>query len=375
MGLAFTDRQIAMADWRTIPTAAIGISSRYDDNVTSEKSGPNDLVTSLNPRLALSMEQDITKIETTLTANGEVFSQNSDLNFTSFGSSVNVTHQINPINQVVFTDSVSYTPETPPPSDSVQSEDGGPVTSPITVKRGARISNYGSARLSHRISPLSSVSVSYGNSLTSFRDPSQVNSTTHSANLGLSHHLDRQTTISENYRFSYFLAKGGDDTQNHNFSIGLAHSLSLSWKFSGNIGVNYTVQPDNQTASMSGGLNLSKAVSDQLGMVLSYSANVSTAGGVSNDVVRNQVVNLGFNQVLSRFLSASVSARFGDSRSISGNNVEIDSWDANAGLSYQIGPSISMDANYSHQQQINNGDLGSDFIRNQYSLSVSAEFL
>jgi opacity protein-like surface antigen len=374
MGLTVTLHKEAMADWNKVPTANINISASYDDNVTAESNGLSDIVTRITPRLGLLLEQEVTKINMAAYTSGELFSKNSNLNFASYGLSASLAHRFSPLDSFNFRESTSYTPETQQTAETVQNEEGE-VETLITVRRGARISQGGSVGWSHQFSVLTAVSIGYSNSFTFFRDPSEIDSTTHSGSLGLSRKLDRSTSVNWGLHYSYFVNKGGADSQNANTSVGLSRSLSPSWNLSGNIGVNYTFQVNSYMASLAGGLRLSKTVSDQLRWNLGYSAHVSPSGGVSGDVVRNQVVDARINEQVTRRLSVNGTAQFGNSESVFTNDVSIISWNAGGGLNYRITQNISLGANYRHSQQISRGNSGSDLVRNAYFVSLSAALL
>ena len=104
----------------------------------------------------------------------------------------------------------------------------------------------------------------------------------------------------------------------------------------------------------------------------SYSGDVSPSGGLSQDLVRAQVVAANITRTLSRNVEATITGNYADNHSIASNRVEISSWSASAGLTYQARPWLSMGLRYRHFDQNSHGLIGNDVLRNQYLFNLTA---
>ena len=358
-----------------ILTSSFSILERYNDNLFfSDQDKRSDFTTVLSPSLSIA----ITSKNATLTigyhGSAQFHSQNPEADgyFQSLSFDIDLpilNRQIRGL-EVNVTEKISYSPELPAYSfrseetetdvderfDQVLLEGEG-------VQQAGRVNtfrNHAGISLRYPWSQNFSTSASYANVITRYSggelEDTEVNNG--SAEARYRYPMSLRTEWTSSYGYDLF----------HQINTGVSHRLTHLVSVSGSVGVSF-IEGESPKTNLGAGISKRYKTGS---LNLRYSSNLVTGLGVIRGVTRRQSVVGSATRVLGQRISSSVQLGYASNRSFEGNEVDVATYTARAGLYIRLLSWLNGSLNYAYLNQQSKGNLGEDGERNVVSFALTA---
>lgn len=354
-----------------VVTPQLWVSEQYNDNIFFTKDQVSDFITSVTPSLTLQYRQPRFTAFLNATTSAQFFArQTSESNWAANQSGVlSVSYRASPRLSLTVNDAVSRVDATrtgnlplasqpaPPAAEQPPPVEPPPpsFTASTLLPRGGALSNFVTAQASYAISPTWSGSVSYSNGLSNFNDPGGQN-LSNTAGLQVRYLWDPELTFNAAYLYSRFNLSSEPDTESQSVILGAAYAFAQTWSLSGYAGlyVNRALESGGDDNVSNGvgptfSFTLSKAF-ERSSALLGVTQGITPSAGVAG-VSQTLSVFLRYQQQFTRDLSGWVGtnyARFDASPTTFSVLV------ANVGLSYQVWRYLSAGLSYSYQRSDSN---------------------
>ena len=204
----------------------------------------------------------------------------------------------------------------------------------------------------YNLSPRWVPNARYENRYVTFSDRELNDSLTHSLGTGISYILSPRTQLNANYGANINDINGGDTVVSHSVTGGVAHTLTPTITTNVNAGLSFTQDVDRVTFTSNA--NISKSF-DPGSVTLNYSQGITPGGGLATSGVLTQRGILTGNYPLTERLSGSVSGGVAKNKSLSGNSVDVTSYQGQIGLGMTLLEWLTGSVSYSYIRQKSKG--------------------
>ena len=212
--------------------------------------------------------------------------------------------------------------------------------------------NQAGIRVRYSLTPRWIPNASYTNIYTRFTDSDLNDSLTHVLGAGVGYVLTPRTRLNGNYSASISDINNGDTVVSHSVTGGVSHTLTPTININANAGVSFTENADRVTFTSN--VNASKSF-DVGAISVGYFQGVTPGGGLATSGVLTQrgvaTVSYPLAERVSGFLSGGVAKN----KSLSGNQVNVRSYQGQAGISVVLLEWLSGNLSYSHIKQKSKG--------------------
>ncbi len=233
--------------------------------------------------------------------------------------------------------------------------------------------NIAGIRVRYSVTPRWIPTMNYQNSYVTFSDSELNDSLTHQVGAGVGYQLSRQTTLTGNYSANFASISGGDSFVTHSVTVGGSHRFSETLNVTSNVGASWTesIERVNFTTSSS----IAKLFNGG-SMSLSYTQGVTPGGGLADSATLSQTLVATANYTFTRSVSGFLSGGLAKNKSLSGNTVNVNSYQGQAGISVVLLSWLDGTLTYSYIKQKSKGDAvgGRTATANQGFLGLTATF-
>jgi hypothetical protein len=360
----------AYGQTRVIP--AITVSEAYDTNVYFTTSGGHlqDYVTTTTPQVRVDHKSRLVDGTAQVSIPGSVYVNNPGLNYIATNASFNVgldqlTGLVDKRWKLTVMDFITYTPQ--PPAFFTPQPGVGTVTSttpqaPENFVRGVQavransLINVGAITSRYVLTPVTTLTAGFQNQYMQFgrsyaATPGAGFFTTMftTLNAGPQFQVTQRDVINANFNYSNMSFSQGSGSAS-TFSLEgatVGWSRTFSPKLSANASAGATV--------FSGGGNLQYLASASVtyqerntSFIGSYSRSVFPSFFIAATPLLSQVITGAVTHRFTGRLTGSATLNYGKNEAIGSTALQFDTYGASAGLSYAIGKTWSVSANYSH---------------------------
>ncbi|WP_454065111.1 hypothetical protein [Candidatus Nitrospira salsa] len=204
----------------------------------------------------------------------------------------------------------------------------------------------------YQMSPRWVPNVSYLNRYTTFTDPDLNDSLTHTMGAGTSYIVSPRTRLNMNYRANISDIRRGETVVTHSVTAGVGHTLTPTVNFRVRAGASYTESADRITFTSSA--NITKSFEAGL-FGLSYFQGVTPGGGLATSGVLTQRGTATWSYPLTERVSGFLAGGVAKNKSLSGNEVDVTSYQGQVGFSALLLPWLSGNISYSYIKQNSDG--------------------
>ena len=226
--------------------------------------------------------------------------------------------------------------------------------------------------IDHILNPETSVTLGAALRRSDFANPELFDTMTETASIGAAYRLSEKRSTSLTYIFSNYSsdnAVGENRTETHTLRTGLEEALSPTLAFDLSGGLVYT--PDiSEDYDWSAETNLTKTLK-RTTATIGYSRSISNSSGLSGEINVNDRVNIGFDHSLSESISLSLSGALTKSRSKPSGTVDLYSYSADLGVSWQPYRWMAAGIGYSKFKQLSDSTSTLDIDRDRVYLSLT----
>ena len=372
-------------------TPSLSVSEVYNDNLFfSETDLERDFATYISPRMTLVYQSKNITLSSSYRGTLQLYSRRSDANqyaqAVAFDLGLPLLSRTIKGFDVQVTESISFTPELPAFSFADLPQEIGeevPVSETRTLiapdtftaanegiqvgRRDAFVNNAG-ITVSYGWSSRFNTSLSYTNQITLFKGSELQDSMNHNAGLETEYEWSDRTRLTASYRLGVSERQRGEAIIFHSFLIGVGHRISPA--LSGDINVGGTIIRD-EPAQLN--LRLQIAKNYELGSLSAqYYQAVGTGGGLATSATLSQRVLGRATRSLGRNITGFVRLAYSRNISLSGEDLDIRTFNAVTGVSVGLLSWLSGSLSYSYFNQQSRGIAGTDGERNQVMLTLGA---
>ncbi len=278
---------------------------------------------------------------------------------------------------VNITENVTYTPDLPAftfvEKDKINNQtlvQGDLDLSPgLQYPRGDTLRNLFRISLGVNHLPRFRTEVSYTNRYSHFEREDLNDSLGHRGSLGFVINWSAKTDLRTSYSYSTTSFKGGEDVETHDISAGISHQKSPLLSFSGNAG---TTMVPNEKPKFTFNIGINRILKKG-SISFDYTSDVNAGWGFTDGATLRQLVTTSVNYTFVAKLSGFTRLGYGDHRSISGGELDLTTYNAEAGLSLSIFSWLNGRLTYAHLNQDSKGTVGQSGHRNLVSIVFSAQ--
>ena len=224
----------------------------------------------------------------------------------------------------------------------------------------------------YQLSPRWVPNARYENRYVTFTDSELNDSLTHTIGAGTSYLLSSRTQLNANYGVNISDINNGDTVVSHTVIGGVVHTLNPTVTVNVNAGVSYTESAERFTFTSNA--NISK-VFDPGSITIGYSQNVTPGGGLATSGVLTQRGIATLSYPLAERVSVAVSGGVAKNKSLSGNSVDVTSYQGQVGFNLILLRWLSGTVGYSYIKQKSKGTAagGRSATVNQGFIGLTAE--
>ncbi len=372
----FLTESNAAPAWHFRPS--LSISETYNSNIYSRTNEIEDFITGIGTRLNTSYTGTNTELQANYLATLNTYANHPELNVVTHDGRINLdmARWFNKYFRDVsisVSEGFTYTPDL---RDYYFDAEGGGSASlsnyGIRTGRNDSFRNAASINMRFPLSQNQDMNMRYSNLLTEFSDPVLTDNIANSFSIGTSY-LIRRDTI---YGDIGIRNSTADDVDINSYFIttGLRHMFSPVTQGEISIGGDMIDhETTGSTSSPRGALRFSKT-SEFISYHIGFSRELNTVSGVSTAPVVSQTVYINIAGRHTRQLSSNIGASYARNNSLSGAQVDIQSYSISAGAAYNIRSWLT--GSFSATHFIQDSDVVSvqDIERNLIMLQVVASW-
>ena len=231
--------------------------------------------------------------------------------------------------------------------------------------------NTAGVRVRYELSPRWTPTADYRNNYVTFTDPELNDSLTHTIGAGLGYQLSPRTQLQGNYTTNITSISGGDSFITHNVTFGGTHQLTPTLNTASQVGASFTESVERVTFTTNSSI---AKLFDRGSLTLNLNQGITPGGGIASSATLSRTivgtVNYSFSERVSGFLLGG----YGENKSLSGNSVDLTSYQGQAGISVLLLEWLDGDISYSYIKQTSDGTAsgGRDATVNQIFIGLSA---
>lgn len=370
---SLTDSSAAPA-WQLRPS--LSVSETYNNNIFSSRDETEDFITGIGARLNTSYTGTNTELQANYSATFNTYAHHPELNVVTHDGSINIDmagwfSRLFRDSGLSISEAFTYTPDLRDYYFDAE-RSGDPSLSNYGIRTGRNDSFRNAASINMRL-PLSQnqdLNLRYSNLLTEFSDPVLIDNIANSFSIGTSYLIRRDTL----YGDLGIRNSTADDVDINSYFItaGLRHMFSPVTQGEISIGGEMIDhETTGNTSSLRGALRFSKT-SEFFSSHIGYSRELNTVSGVSTSPVVSQTVYINITGRHSRQLTSNLGVSYSKNNSLSGDDVDIKSYNVSAGAAYAIRAWLTGSLSVSHFVQDSEVTSAQDIERNLIMFQVAA---
>lgn len=364
----------ARSNWHLSPS--LTLSETYDNNIYSTTTEVEDFVTKAGGSFAATYNSANIDFSADYLVEFNSYARYPELNVLTQNGSIDID-----LNRwfrkffkeaiITVTEDFTFTPDLRDYYFDERREQVGSLSS--YGVRTARTDSYRNAFSLAIGLPLSQrlhLDMRYSNLLTEYSDPVLRDNVTHSASVGNSYIFPKDVIYGDmgirNTRAD------GIDSNIYSLRAGIRHSFSTLTSIDIHTGGNIQdYEIAENVTTISGGLSLNRR-SRNFTYNIGYQRELNPASGISRIPTVSQLFYLNIRGVHTRNLTSSIGANYAVNKSERGEDIDTQSYNLSAGLSYLIRPWLQGTISASHSNQASETPAALDIERDRIILQFSA---
>ena len=363
----------AESNWHFIPS--LTLSETYDDNIDSTPTGAEDYITRVGVDLSAVYNGPDIGLHGNYLINLNTYARQPKENVVTQDGrlNINLNHWFQRLikgGELTVTEDLTLTPELRDYYFDETTGGTGPLSSyGIRTRRSDAFRNAFSIAASLPMTRRINFSISYSNLLTEHEDPELRDNITNTAGFGIGYAFPKDNVYS-NFSVSN-IREEREDSNSYSLTVGVRHSISPATAFDINTGV-ATVNPETGSSSstLRGGLSLTKR-SRGYSYNAGYSRSLNTVSGVSGVPTTADIFYINRTNFHTDVLTSTLGANYAINRSLSGNEVDVHSYNISGSLNYTIRKWLrsSLTASHFNQESDVASAVTTDIQRNMITIA------
>jgi len=363
----------AESNWHLIPT--LTVSETYDDNIDSTPTGTEDYITRIGADLSAIYNGPDIGLQGTYLINLNTYARQPKENVLTHDGNFNINlnrwfQRWIQRGELTVTEDLTLTPDLRDYYFDETTGDIGSLSSyGIRTRRSDAFRNAFSIAAALPITRRVNFSASYSNLLTEHEDPEFRDNITNTAGFGIGYAFPKDNVYS-NFGVSN-IREEREDSNSYSLVVGVRHTISPATAFDINTGV-VTVNPETGSSSstLRGGLSLTKR-SRGYSYNAGYSRSLNTVSGVSSAPTTADIFYINRSNIHSDVLTSTLGANYAINRSLSGNEVDVHSYNISGSLNYAIRKWLrsSLTASHFNQESEVSNTVTTDIQRNMITIA------
>lgn len=364
---------LAASNWHLIPS--LTISETYDDNIDSTPDGAEDYMTRVGADLSAVYDGPDIGLRGSYLVNLNTYSRQPEQNVVTQDGSFNIAlnrwfQRWIQSGELTVTEDLTLTPELRDYYfDETTGAPGSLSNYGIRTRRSDAFRNAFSIAAALPITRRVNFSASYSNLLTEYEDPELRDNITNTGGFGIGYAFPRDNVYS-NFSVSN-IREEREDSNSYSLAVGVRHSISPATAFDMNAGV-ATVNPETGSSSstLRGGVSLTKR-SRGYSYNAGYSRSLNTVSGVSSVPTTADIFYINRTNIHSNVLTSTLGTNYAINRSLSGNEVDVHSYNISGSLNYAINKWLrsSLTASHFNQETDVSNAVTTDIQRNMVTIT------
>jgi hypothetical protein len=353
-------------------TPSLEVEERFDDNIFSaEDNREYDVVTAITPALELRREGTRLVSQARYRLRFEVFSLHPELNraFPDQDLDAGLSLKWGRGAKIQWLEHLSYTPEQP--EFIGESSVGNVLGEGIRTRRSESLRNVATIRLRQPITGKIVLNTQYQNGLSRYTDASLIDSTRHEVSAGMAYEIAPWSIPFFEYRYQGIVYQGGENARIHLVSFGYLRQISPIASIDLSVGAAFPRETGDQDPQFVSQLGMNRAMKDW-GWRARYARQIGTSGGFATALSTSDRVSVNLSRKIVQNLTASLTGNYAKNRSIGVVNLDVHSYALHFSANYPLNLWLYMSLGYAYFQQVSNGTLAANIIRNQALLSLTA---
>lgn len=332
------------------------IEERYDSNAGIRAAGQKDedFVTRITPGLGLSFDRGWYSLNAGYVLDANAHARRSELNHVAHSANLDLKALASPRATVVLSDKFSYA------KDSLTAAAGPGIQS----GRTDTLSNDLAGALSYMLTPTVSADLSASEGVINFDDPALKDIRTDGAGLALSWGLSPSRTLQGAYSYSNFNFSGQSgktSSESHSLQAGLNENVSPSLTVSLSGGLSY-LQNGSGEYDWNADASLTKTYT-RTAVSFVYSRGVTHSGGLTNSLNIMDRLSAVLSYSPSNSFTWTASGNIAKTRSKPEGALDLLSYTATLGGSWQAKRWLTVNFGYSRFSQWDDLSVDRDFTR------------
>ena len=343
---------------------SITITESYNSNPLSRSKGQNvddDYITTVTPQIRVTSKGKGYNLNVFYKMNSTSYHEDPANNDISHIAGAGIAADITKRTSIDFNETYRAT------KDALSAIDEGIQTSREDVTY-----NNVSLDIDHILSPETSVTLGAALRRSDFANPELFDTGTETASIGAAYRSSekRSTTITYIFsNYSFDIAGGINHTETHTLRAGLEEAISPTLTLDLSGGLVYT--PDiPEDYDWTASANLTKTLKKTTATI-GYSRSISNSSGLSREINVKDRVDTALTRSLSQSLSLSLSGAFTKTRSKPSGAVDLYSYSADLGVSWQPYQWMATGIGYSKFKQLSDGSPSLSIDRDRVYLSLT----
>jgi hypothetical protein len=344
------------------PTVSTGV--RYNSNafVRSENEEvEGDIITTVSPQIEAVSERGRLTLEGRYTAGADICLYNSECNALNHYAEIGASMVLSKYTSVTAEDSVDYTMESPETT-----------LAGIQTSYARNLYNTVSAGVTHDIGLRNSIALNVADRLSDYSASALVDTRADSVTFSETFAMSPSATLTSSYGYTYYTFDdegGADAEESHtlNFSLSKVYHGGLEMNLSG--GASYAPSMEEGYDWLAGA-GITKGFKS-LTISATYSRNVSTTAGLTDQMAINERYSMSIERLVSRKFNALLSGHYISNRSKPRIEVDIAAYQFELTGTWRPYSWMAASAGASHFNQTALGSLGDDVRSEEVFVSVS----
>ncbi|MCA9471134.1 MAG: hypothetical protein MRJ96_10655 [Nitrospirales bacterium] len=218
--------------------------------------------------------------------------------------------------------------------------------------RSGSFRNRAGVRVRYHLTPRWIPNASYMNLYTRYTDSDLNDSLSHILGTGVGYLLSSRTRLNANYTARISDINNGDTVVTHSVTGGVGHTLTPTVYINARAGVSFTESVDRVTFTS----NVNVTKSFDAGVISArYFQGVTPGGGLATSGVLTQRGQISGSYPLAERVTGFLAGGIAKNKSLSGNQVDVKSYQGQAGFSILLLEWLSGNISYSYIKQKSNG--------------------
>ena len=358
LSLIYPFNSFAQSNWHLTPS--LTVSETYDDNIYSTTTGVDDYITKIGANLSATYNGSNIGLQGNYLLNLNTFARRPKGNVVTQDGGFNIDlnrwfRKLFQKSEVAITEDFTFTPDI---KDYYFNDVRGKID-PLSNYgvRTRRSDGFRNALGIDVLLPIAnrvSLSPSYSNLLTVYKDPSFKDSIINTVGLGVRYSFPRDVVYSTVNTGNIRVVRGTTEVSNsYVLLIGVRHSISPLSAFDINAGVSILDHEEgDRDSTFNGGFSLTKRQKIHT-YNMGYLRTLNTISSISDRPTIAEILYINITNIHSKDLTSSISADYAINSSIRGDKEEVDthSYNLSGRLNYTIRKWLSFSITASHFNQ------------------------